>query len=257
MNDNFLIFFGFVVGVALGLVAAFANRFGMDATAVFAFGGALIGAAVTAFAAILVAKHQERTRRNNAKEDRNRRQLGARAILAYDLSQVCEYARNSAIAAKRGAELNELPGRHDEVPCPELDPEVLLRFQRLVELLDGDDANQVVDLMLCHQIQQARLSGTLESLNYPARREPPGLLLSKSDFFFTVSLTVELHLRAETMFPFARQDEQFIARPPFTEDAAHNVLRILGVDDWLDEPEVNSIKTQLTNLPPLGPWRHD
>ena len=149
------------------------------------------------------------------------------------------------------------PKRRDEVPCPELEKDVLLRLQNLVELLDGDNADQVVDLMSCYQVQHARLSDVLASLNYPERGLPRGLILTRDNFEFTLSSTVELHLRAAGMFNFARRIDDSIAPPPFTKDVVQNALRLLGVEEWLSDLEHRSIETQMTSLAPLGRWRHD
>lgn len=253
MNSNLLIFFGFIVGLVSGVVIADAVGLAVPSNGFWTFAGSAFGAGLAALAAIWAMERQMRSRRDEAEAGRRRQQLGARAILASDLGRIINYAEKSVAEAKRGDQINEAGETQDHVPCPELEADILLRLQRLVELLEGDNADQVVCLMHCYQIQHSRLKGILDNMNFPNG----GRLLSHNNFTYTLQGTVELYLRAEAMFPFARQPElDSIEAPPFSNDRVVNAFWNLDIgEEWPDEVERNNIIDLMTTLPPHGRWR--
>jgi len=253
VNNHILIFFGLVLGFALGLVVPDAIGLTVSSNEVWSFSGSVTGATLTVFAAIWAMERQMRSRREEAEAARLRQQLGARAILASDLSQIIGYAKESAAAAKLGDQVNEGRETQAQVPYPELEPDILLRLQRLVELLEDDNADQVVDLMHRYQVQYARLKSVLDDLNFPNGEK----ILYHNNFAYTLQGTVELYLRAEAMFPFARDRElDFIELPPFSKDQVVNAFFFLGIDEeWPSKVERENIVHLMTNLPPHGRWR--
>lgn len=111
MIENLLFFFGIVLGFAVGLVASDAANGTATSTNVWALAGAFSGAAVTVLGAIWVARHEISTRREQVGKTRWRQQLGARAILVWDLSRITVYAKESADAAICGDRVNSGPKR--------------------------------------------------------------------------------------------------------------------------------------------------
>ena len=219
------------------------------------FFGALLGAAVTVLGAFTVAVYQSSESRKVELEHERRRQLGARAVLASDLSRLMEYTKKSAVAAVRGAELLRASTPRESLKCPALGEDVLIRLQSLVELLDGEDADQVVDLMHCHQVQFARLYDVINNLNNPISPSGATTVLTKQNFEFTIQSTVEMYLRSEIMFSFARRERESISTPPFSEQRVARAIDQLGVDDWLPDYEKESLVSLMTNLSPKGRWR--
>lgn len=258
MNPSILIVLGLVLGLSVGLVVSNIDRFdGLEDNSWAAFIGTLIGASMTVAAAFAVTLYQSYVRNSERKEELRRKQLGARAILASDLSEIINYVERSAHAAMRGEEQNRLGVTHHmmRVQCPELNSDVLLRLQRLAELLTGDDADQVVDMIHLHQVQHARLESVITSLNNPELRNPPGLMLTENNFHTTLHATIELKLRANAMFPFARRETDNITQPPFPADDVESAFRMLGVEMWLPDYEKEIIVRLMGNMTPGGRWR--
>lgn len=196
--------------------------------------------------AIVVPLFIYRRQANERTDDLRRQRLAARAILALDLSRIMQYAIQSANAAKLGDQINSGESADRiEVECPELDIEIVVRLQRLAELLSGVNADQVVELMQCYQIQHARLNGVLTTLNSPDQAYPRSTVLTTFSFQETLMKTVDLYIRCERMFPFARREQENIEAPPFSEDETNRVFFFLDLDSWLTGPSRDRIINHL------------
>ncbi len=255
MNPSLLIAFGLIMGIALGLATADFTHFIDFSDSAKAFVGGLLGAAMTVFAAFLVAERQERSRRTELAEARKRQQLGARAVLASDLSRIIEYAEKSAQVAIEAGQAVEARQTIEDIVCPSLTLDILTRLQRLVELTDGADADQIVDLMHCYQVQHARLSGILNDFTRPRKHRGVTVIITEASFHFTAHATVELYLRAEVMFSFARGEAASISPPPFPDERISTALRQLQFDAWLPDYEQGSVMRTMTTMTAEGRWR--
>ena len=131
--------------------------------------------------------------------------------------------------------------------CPELDLGITQRLQRLVEMLDGDDADQVVALLHCFQVQHARFSGDLTDYNYSGN----------FNFKFVMAGTVELRLRANSMFEFARRQSKHISPPPYDDSEVANGLSSLNITEHISDEFRTSLFDQMGRLDPSGRWEQD
>ena len=130
---HILILVGVVLGISVGFSVAGAFSPKDFPSEYWALLGGVFGSALAGAVAILIAKF----RQDEAKNDRRRRQLGARAVLASDLSQIIDYAHESAATAKEGRALVKNDYRGSHIECPKIPQDVLIRLQKLTELLDG------------------------------------------------------------------------------------------------------------------------
>lgn len=253
MNDHILIVFGLALGVIFTLVGVQTDWYSSLPNEMWSFLGTLIGASVTVFGAFFLSSLKDG-------EMRRRRLAGARAVLASDLHLLIEYAKKSAESAVRGG--NYVLGKKKmPVICPELDHEVLLRLQNLIELLDRENAEKIVDLMHCYQVQRSRLKEIIMKHLEPDRASLFHVL-DENSFIFTLQGTVELHLRATSIFPFARGECEAIQTPPYPEKTVHNSMRLLEVSDWLSRFKYDEHMTQydhfvrlMVGIPSRGRWR--
>lgn len=257
MNVNLLIFFGMVLGVAVGLVASDTLKGIATSTNVWALAGTFSGAAVTIFGAIWVARHEISTRHDEAKKARERQRFAARAILALDLSRICNYTKKCAAKVMEADKICRIissrgVGSRTKVACPDpvLNPDVTQRLQRLVELLDDDDADQVVALLHCFQVQYSRLSGVLDDFNSKSCVR----VFDKRDFEFMMEGTVELRLRADSMLSFARRNMEHIPPPPYQDHKVENVFSVLNIGDWIDKDYRTSLVNIMGSLDSHGRW---
>ena len=258
MYTKFWISCGVVVGVLAGFVAAQAPIFAkLEIDALAAFVGALIGAAATVGAAFAVTSMQINVRRRETAENIERQQLAARATLALDLSHLCTYTNECALVAKavqNRSKISVIPdgaGARDRVgypaACPELDPGITQRLQRLVELLDGDDADQIVALLNCFQVQHARLSGELTDYKSSGN----------FNFEFVMAGTVELRLRANSMFEFSRRQSKHISPPPYDNSEVANGLSSLNITNHISDEFRIGLLDQMGGLDPSGSWEQE
>ena len=242
----------FSCGVVLGFLAGFLGaqvlifaKLQTDTWATFV--GTLIGASATVGAALAVMAIQINVRRKEAAKNSERQQLAARATLALDLSQLCKYTNECALVAMAAENRSQFPGARAKVACPELDLGITQRLQRLVELLDGDDADQVVALLNCFQVQYARLSGELNEYG------PSG----KFNFEFVMRMTVELRLRANSMFEFSRRQSKHISPPPYDNSEVANGLSSLNITNHISDEFRIGLLDQMGGLDPSGSWEQE
>lgn len=129
--------------------------------------------------------------------------------------------------------------------------DIALRLQRLIELLEPTDANQVVDLLHCLQVQNARLRSELSSFNDPR----PGYIQGPHNFVLAAQSTVELRLRSEGMFSFARGRTDRISPPLYDENQIQQAWAWIDGDALFEEFERDQIIGLLTSLPAQERWR--
>jgi hypothetical protein len=127
--------------------------------------------------------------------------------------------------------------------------------QTVTVLLDSEDADQIVDMMHCHQVQNARLGDVLNKLNNPEILTGTTRVLGRHNFEFTLQSTVELYLRAEALFSFASRECGNVELPPFAEERVQSALSKLHATDWLPNFEIDNIVSLMTNMSVTGRWR--
>lgn len=249
-----------LVGGIAGFVAVVEiSRAGGRSMIISVFGpaiGAGLGAAISVAGAIYVASWRLGKEEKRAVEDRRRRLDGARAIFANDLSYLIEYTMSCSQAishlirvVEKGPMFGEITLRNS-VECPEFNNEILLRLQNLVELIDDPgNAQQIVDLMNNIQVQRARLVGEIDRFN---RGSPgmPRVFQGQHSFVAPVQSTVELYVRAERAFHYARHETEVITAPPFTKKEVNAAYFFLPIKDLLNDFEQVHLMKDLRNMPP-------
>lgn len=213
----------------------------------WSFSGAVVGASITVIGAYLLTSMETARKR--------RRSLtAARAVLASDLSLICDYVAQCAkVIMEWGDTISrsraeKLDGRQF---LPELDPNVLLRLENLVELERGGDAARVVDLMHCYQIVMARMKSTARDLKNPSK------LVDRQDVISPLGAVAELDLRARALFPYARKGGGHRGGgPPFSEnDISTSLLGGLDIFDWLTSDERIFVYDYVKTIGPVSKWR--
>lgn len=175
-----------------------------------------------------------------AEKQRQRRSIACRAMLPADLSSICGYAKDSVHASCIALSMLRRGQTRDRVKIPELPERVLENLQALVEHLDHQDVDAVCELLRCYQIQHARLSGEIADFNNPNR---PGAtkLVTESNLESTITKTVELHLIATKMFPFARNATKHIPELDFSRQELRNTIAVLEFDHMVSDELIASL----------------
>lgn len=244
---------GVVLGFALGITLTDLRGFVDLPSEAWAFIGALFGSVLAVIGALFVVRIQLNARSIELEKNRDRKRFAAIAILASDLSQIIAYTNYCIMAAEDGSKSSN----GDKIVCPNMEPEILTRLERLVELLNSIDADQVVDLLHCLQIQHSRLSSEIIEYNDRQRSGSSEFGDWPYKFQFTLLATLELYLRAENMFSFARRLDETIETPPFSKERVERLFIRTGVEDWLSDRIRNEILDDLTALSPVGRWREN
>ena len=175
---------------------------------------------------VRIQKSQLDTVRKESEEQRQRRLIACRAVMPADLSSIIQYAHSCALTS--GTALRMVRGEEErgELSCPSLPGRVVSNLQQLIEQLDEQNAHSIADLLACYQIQYARLVGEFGYFNSPERLGTHRII-TEDNIEFTLEQTVRLFLLAESMFKFARREEQNIPVRKFTKDQVQNALSVL------------------------------
>ncbi len=213
----------------------------------------LIGALLALLAgagAVWAIWRQTRAQMRETRDRRLRLARSFRAVMPEDLKIIITYTRRSAAVQAfilrfiQAEDRGNVHGERDQKAYPELPERTLDNLRHLVENLNDTDCDYVADLIGCYQIQNSRLAQLVEDFNNPSRLERTNPT-TEDWVVITIRSTVELHLLAAQMLPFARRQITSIRPPDFGTQAVHNAFIALELDQVLSPHAQNRIIREL------------
>lgn len=251
---------GFIVGIIVGIeiISSIENW----ETLLGAI-AALIAAAGTIFIINKQIKSTEKGIRKQIKNNLNiesnklvRKSMSYRAILPSDLGSFCEYSKDCLSSLDDALKYIKFDiGTYTEKPVftyPVLPTDVTKDIQNLIESaqnLNDTTVMTLVDLLSCYQIQKARFRNILERTSniYRSERED----VRKDNFNSSLAATIELYLRAEDLFDFARMNSNearlFVYHKDMLDKHMHRGMELERFVSFLDN--INYIIQS-------GDWKH-
>lgn len=247
MHPNFLIIFGILMGIALGAAYASYINFAVLPIEIVAFLGSLFGAAGAIVGAWFVADHQLKMQAELRNAELKRRRLGALSLLAMDLSSVLRSLESAANALRRVARYKEGADVDDLFePATDIELEVVLRLERLVGLLEPEDADKIVDLIHVLQIFTTRFEDINDALKAQSYIQLDQIMSGRE--LTAARALLGAYVRAEAMFPFTRRETVNIEGHPFSDKFVYSGVRTLRLDEWVEPGSINSWVGTLSGL---------
>lgn len=199
---------------------------------------ACVAALITVFALRWKVGRRLASQREKQDGSRARGLRAVRATMPADLSAIVSYTEESihvCVKLLEGIRSQSTPWVREHVKprkltSPTLADHVISNLQDLIEFLDEANAKLVTELLGCFQNQHAQLADKVAVYNQP---QQGGLteVLTEHNVEYAIKNTVELHLRAASMFDFAEGRKDRIGMRVFTSDDVSSALLNLGVVD--------------------------
>lgn len=211
-----------------------AGRWQMLAVALIA----LVAALTTAIVLRWNVGRRLASQRKEQDDCRAHRLRAVQAAMPADLSTIVSYTEESvnvSVKLLEGIRSQSTPWVREHIKqrkltYPTLPSRVISNLHDLIELLDGENAKLVTELLGCFQIQHAQLADKVTVYNQP---QQDGLtkVLTEHNIEYTIKNTVELYLRAASMLDFAEGRKDRIGARIFTSGDVSSALLDLGVVD--------------------------
>ncbi len=210
----------------------------------------LLAAVLVAFVAVCImvvglwrrASSRPASQREEQDDCQAHRLRAVRAKMSADLSAIIRYTEESINVSVRlleGIRSQSIPWLREhiqrrELTYPTLASCVVSNLQELIGLLDEKNARPIAELLRCFHTQHAQLAEKVAVYNQP---EEGGLtkVLTEHNVEYAIKNTVELHLRAASMFDFAQGRNDHIRAQNFTSEDVWSVLVDLGVVDAISK----------------------
>ncbi|WP_430396594.1 hypothetical protein [Ferrovibrio sp.] len=206
------------------------------------FFGTLIGAGATVCASILGAKYQIKKSQESAEAQKQRELTAARAILASDLSTMISYLEQSVRIITLIVRAIEQGEERQEVDCPTLSFEVMLRIANLVALKPAGDIGVLTKLLHDIQVQTARLTSEVDAYNGRHGGPRYGIRVQPHHFDPAIMITISLHIQAVNLFDYARFQTDSISTAIFNEQTFNDTINIIGLREFPDSRMVDRVR---------------
>lgn len=252
---------GVMVGVAVGVEAmGFLEKW---QTLIGAFAALIAAAGTIGIVRRQIASSEEGVQRQidnqiTIEADKLTRKLVAsRAVLPSDLSGICEYCReclasiNDAMNFKKP--ILEGIGYTPAFVRPALSDSVIKNLQLLIENapnMNESTVETLVELLGCYQIQHVRFRNILDRASEASKDKSHSVMVD--DFNSSLSSTIELYLRAEQLFGFARSKEDAASRFSYNREKLNrHLLTGMKLEGRFSHQQLDDVNWIISS----GDWR--
>lgn len=199
---------------------------------------ALVAGGLTVGGIVWQVQRQLAAEADHKAEEHARKRLATRAVLPSDLTEVCNFTHQCARIARQAYRRLTRGESGDRWSLGELPPRILDNLRMVIEFLNEEEAHVVADLLDVYQVHLARMRGFMAKYG-------DGGHIDVDDVEHLYYAMVELRVRADAVFDFARREVDVLKPPSFEAESVRAALNVLNLRD---DGMTDDFRTRLSDL---------